>query len=247
MAISSMYPAMPGSPKTTLTAEIAADATSMTVANASALPAAPNICVLGDDENAEVVSYSNITGTTVSGLVRGLGGTTASVWPENTIVARNFTSFDHDRFILNIEDLDNRKIDGVSWGDVTGDLADQTDLQTELDLKAPIESPIFTGTPAAPTAAASTDDTQIATTAFVHSRGVYHITGSISAGTTKTFSAAGITASMRVINLVFGTPASVASTVSWTTAAGSVTLTATFAQSTTVDFDLMESDTMTVS
>ncbi|HSW65340.1 MAG TPA: hypothetical protein VLH56_18835 [Dissulfurispiraceae bacterium] len=36
------------------------------------------------------------------------------------------------------------------------------------DTKAPIASPTLTGTPAAPTAAAATDTTQIATTAFVH-------------------------------------------------------------------------------
>lgn len=37
-----------------------------------------------------------------------------------------------------------------------------------IALKANIESPTFTGTPAAPTASGSTDTTQIATTAFVH-------------------------------------------------------------------------------
>ena len=40
-------------------------------------------------------------------------------------------------------------------------------LQTQLDAKAPLASPTFTGTPAAPTAAAGTDTTQVATTAFV--------------------------------------------------------------------------------
>ena len=39
----------------------------------------------------------------------------------------------------------------------------------ELGLKAPISSPSFTGTPTAPTAAAGTNTTQIATTAFVTS------------------------------------------------------------------------------
>ena len=96
---------MPGSPKTTLTANIAADATSMTLDDASVLPAAPNICVIGDDSSAEIVSYTTINGNTVSGLVRALGGTTASVWPANSVVARNFTSFDHDRFKTNIEAL----------------------------------------------------------------------------------------------------------------------------------------------
>ena len=42
-----------------------------------------------------------------------------------------------------------------------------TATQTALDLKATIASPILTGVPAAPTAAAATSTTQIATTAFV--------------------------------------------------------------------------------
>jgi hypothetical protein len=40
-------------------------------------------------------------------------------------------------------------------------------LQTALDTKAPLASPALTGTPTAPTAAADTSTTQIATTAFV--------------------------------------------------------------------------------
>lgn len=40
-------------------------------------------------------------------------------------------------------------------------------LQTQLDAKAPIASPTFTGVPAAPTAAEGTSTTQIATTAYV--------------------------------------------------------------------------------
>lgn len=40
-------------------------------------------------------------------------------------------------------------------------------IQTQLDGKSPIADPTFTGTPAAPTASADTDSTQIATTAFV--------------------------------------------------------------------------------
>lgn len=33
------------------------------------------------------------------------------------------------------------------WGDITGTLSDQTDLQSALNLKAPLASPAFTGTP----------------------------------------------------------------------------------------------------
>jgi len=40
-------------------------------------------------------------------------------------------------------------------------------IQTQLDAKAPLASPALTGTPTAPTAAAGTNTTQVATTAFV--------------------------------------------------------------------------------
>jgi hypothetical protein len=56
-----------------------------------------------------------------------------------------------------------------AWGAITGTLADQTDLNNALAGKAPLASPTFTGTPAAPTAAGGTSTAQIATTAFVGS------------------------------------------------------------------------------
>jgi hypothetical protein len=40
-------------------------------------------------------------------------------------------------------------------------------IQTQLDAKAPLVSPVFTGEPTAPTATADQNDTQLATTAFV--------------------------------------------------------------------------------
>lgn len=42
-----------------------------------------------------------------------------------------------------------------------------SNIQTQLNAKAPIDSPTFTGTPSAPTAAAGTETTQVATTEFV--------------------------------------------------------------------------------
>lgn len=47
-------------------------------------------------------------------------------------------------------------------------ISQTTNLQTTLDAKAPLASPALTGTPTAPTAAAATNTTQLATTAFVH-------------------------------------------------------------------------------
>lgn len=37
-------------------------------------------------------------------------------------------------------------VSSVSWGGISGSLFDQTDLQTELDLKAPLAGPAFSGT-----------------------------------------------------------------------------------------------------
>jgi hypothetical protein len=59
------------------------------------------------------------------------------------------------------------KITGVSDTEI-GYLDGVTSaIQTQLNNKSPISSPTFTGTPAAPTAVAGTNTTQIATTAFV--------------------------------------------------------------------------------
>ena len=119
MAMSTMYPAKAGSPKTVLASSISASATQMTVADASQLPAAPNIAVLGSSaDKLEIVSYAGKTGNTLTGLIRGLGGTVASVWESDSIVARNITSFDHDRFKENIEALASEKVNTEDLGDL---------------------------------------------------------------------------------------------------------------------------------
>jgi hypothetical protein len=63
---------------------------------------------------------------------------------------------------------------GADWGEIGGDLSDQTDLanalnglQSGIDSKAAKNNAILTGTPVAPTAIDSTNTTQIATTEFV--------------------------------------------------------------------------------
>lgn len=58
---------------------------------------------------------------------------------------------------------------GLGNVDNTSDTAKpiSTATQAALDLKAPLASPVLTGTPTAPTAGAGTNTTQIATTAFV--------------------------------------------------------------------------------
>jgi lysophospholipase L1-like esterase len=62
---------------------------------------------------------------------------------------------------------------GAAWGSITGTLSAQTDLNTALGLKAPLNSPTFTGTPSLPTGAFGVtqtfgnNTTALATTAFV--------------------------------------------------------------------------------
>lgn len=55
----------------------------------------------------------------------------------------------------------------VTYGNIQISESQVTNLQPHLNAKAPIDSPAFTGTPTAPTAATGTDTTQIATTAYV--------------------------------------------------------------------------------
>ena len=179
-----MYPAKAGSPETILSMEITNDATSMVLEDVSVLPEAPNICVIGEEANAEIVGYTSISGNTVGGLSRGLGGTTAQAWIAGSTVARNFTSFDHNTFKANIEALEAAKAEaanvysktetdtllaGKSDSSHTHDelYYTESEVDNKLAAKANLASPALTGTPTAPTAASGTNTTQIATTAFV--------------------------------------------------------------------------------
>ena len=73
----------------------------------------------------------------------------------------------------------------------------------------------------------------------------YHVTATIPQGTTKSFTVTGCTPTMRIINCVFKTPNNIASGVQWTTAANLVKFDGTFTGNTDVEFDLIESDTLT--
>ena len=102
----------------------------------------------------------------------------------------------------------------------------ETFLQSHQSLAAyaTLASPTFTGTPAAPTASASTDTIQIATTAFTHDAieadRVLKLTGTIS-GATTTISDPAIKGTMEVIGYALGTPSAITSAIGWTTASGS--------------------------
>jgi hypothetical protein len=73
-----------------------------------------------------------------------------------------------------VGDITGNAATATSATSLTGTIAEGqvTGLVGDLLAKAPLASPTFTGTPAAPTAAAGTNTTQLATTAFVKANGM---------------------------------------------------------------------------
>lgn len=128
MAQKTMYAGMTNSPKTSLSSDIAANATTITVADSSVLPAAPNLAVIGTTANAEVIVYSGKNGNNLTGVLRGQGGTTAGSWTAGTSVARNFTIIDYDTICDNIRDLEDRK----------RNTADKINLATQMTGTLPV-------------------------------------------------------------------------------------------------------------
>ena len=102
---------MNGSPSTELAVALTVSATTIVLLDASKLPPAPNLAVIGSDINAEIVQYAAVTDNVLSGCVRGVSGTTAQSWPSGTVVGRNVTSYDHNTFMDNITELDEELTD----------------------------------------------------------------------------------------------------------------------------------------
>lgn len=117
---------------------------------------------VGTDTFVAATVEANLTGN-VTGDVSGNAGTATAL-----ATARNIS--------LTGDVSGSASFDGTANISITATVADDSHnhiisnvdgLQTALDAKAPLASPALTGTPTAPSAAASTDSTQIATTAFV--------------------------------------------------------------------------------
>lgn len=106
-----MYAGINNSPQTVTTAEITASAQAIPVSSTTVFPAGPNLATLGTGDDAEVVQYTAISGNELTGCVRGFGGTTAKIWPTDTVAYRAFTLEDYRRLCVNIDTLFSEKID----------------------------------------------------------------------------------------------------------------------------------------
>ena len=119
--------------------------------------------------NSAKIDKTTVASSSTLGLVKS--GTDISV-DSNGNVSVNDNS--HKHTVSNISDLtasasELNVLDGIT---ATTDELNYVDgvtsnIQTQLNSKAPIASPTLTGTPKAPTASVGTNNTQIATTGFV--------------------------------------------------------------------------------
>lgn len=106
-----MYAGVDNSPQTTLTSEITASAQEIPVLSVAGFPAAPNLATIGTDENAEVIRYNGVSGNSLTGCERGFNGTTAKVWPADTLIYRAFSLYDYEALRGNVTQLDTDKLD----------------------------------------------------------------------------------------------------------------------------------------
>lgn len=81
-------------------------------------------------------------------------------------------------------------MDGAAAVGISAKLARQDHVHPSDTSRAPLASPTFTGTPAAPTAAAGTNTTQLATTAFVNTAVDGTLVKSVAGGSTVTLTSA---------------------------------------------------------
>lgn len=104
--LENMYPGIPFSPQTKLTAAIGETDTVINVESTAGLPDGPNYATIGEDENAETIYYAVKLTNQLSGCIRGVEGT-AKKWSIGDVLGRNFTAKDFATILNNIRALDN--------------------------------------------------------------------------------------------------------------------------------------------
>lgn len=95
-----LYKGQAGSPITYLAADISAGQTTISIADDSALPPAPNIATIGYGESLETIKYGAKSNGVLQNVTRAVEGT-ARAWQKGTEVARYFTAYDHQAILEN--------------------------------------------------------------------------------------------------------------------------------------------------
>lgn len=88
-----MYAPQNNGPHTAIAKTINSTGTSITVEDASVLPAAPNVLTIGTSEDAELVLLESVTGNILT-VQRGFNGTTSKEWEAETWIYRAITAQD---------------------------------------------------------------------------------------------------------------------------------------------------------
>lgn len=100
-----MYPGKVNSPSTALSAAILAGTTTISVADSTDLPAAPNEMTIGPGEDAETILFhTDASANSFAGVTRAFQGV-AKAWPINSPVARRHTAYDYDALRQNLQDM----------------------------------------------------------------------------------------------------------------------------------------------
>lgn len=102
-----MYPPQNNGTRTQLTVAINAAATSITVEDASVLPAAPNVLSLGGGDDTELVRLISTTGNILT-VERGFNGTIAKSWDVDTYIYRGITAQDVSALQANVNEVDGK-------------------------------------------------------------------------------------------------------------------------------------------
>ena len=108
--LKTMYKGVVNSPDTYLKETLAQGATVMYVMDGSVFGTLPTLAVIGDDQTAETVLVKSRRTDGGFDVQRGFEGIDKN-WEKATNVARNFTNYDYQTIIDNLNSLNNSKVE----------------------------------------------------------------------------------------------------------------------------------------